>query len=470
MAVAEPPQVQLIALKRGSEEFYSRFVRVGAAGLCAMCLLGIVLGAATKQVAPIAAGALGIVINGTSIALTYRGGGLPGRRLFVYGLLLTGGLAAAIAPPRPQSVAVYMGVAAVSVTLAGFALTRVDLLASAAVGLLIMVLSVERYITLVGFQPETTPAYMAAFGLVVVQVVAVSLFTRHAQSNQQKLHTYVEEVDRVMVHAQRIAKGDLGGTVEGDSEVSETIRTMLEGLRTMVMRTREAAAALSSSAQEIAAMARQQEQGAVEQASAVAQVHKTLARLLEGSSFAAQSTEEVFRNVELTQKTSEVVAQRASALSAHTRRISALLEVIKSIANKSEILALNAALEGARAGGAGRGFSLVASQMQRLAESVMGSVRDVRALVEDIEGATGATLSATEESTRLSARATAAARQISVTLQQQRGSTEQVATAMRDIQEVTALVAAGSTQSLSATQDLTRLAGELKLAIEGFRG
>ena len=467
----EARQTHVAAFARRAEGFRSRIVRAGAIGMGGLCLATAVLGAVKRDATPLAAGLLGLLLYSASYALTFRRSGVLGRRFFLYGLLFNlAGVSLSSTGNITDGLGVFVTATALGITLAGLLLTRLDLALSVVIGVASLIAMVVRQAAQDGWHAERTGAHVATGATLVTIGIVVSLFTAHAQENQQKLHSYVDDVDRVMEHARRIAKGDLAGEVEGESEVSETIRMMLEGLRGMVTRMREAAAALSSSAQQIATMARQQEQGAVEQASAVTQVHRTLAKLLDGSTQAAQSTEEVFRSVEQTQRTSEVVAQRAAALSAHTRRIAALLEVIKEIANKSEILALNAALEGARAGGAGRGFSLVASQMQRLAESVMGSVRDVRALVEDIEGATGATLSATEESTRLSARATAAARQISVTLQQQRGSTEQVATAMRDIQEVTALVAAGSTQSLSATQDLTRLAGELKLAIEGFRG
>jgi methyl-accepting chemotaxis protein len=459
---------QLAALKQATDTFYSRFVRVGALIIGALGLFVVVFGLVQKVPSSIASGLGAVVVNATAYALTFRGGGLMGRRIFVFGLIAVV-LAAGVFSEIGPSFAAYVAVASVTVTLAGFTLPRVDALVSCAASVATVALVIVKMVLADGWHPDLVSTYATCVGFVVVQSVAVMLFTGHTRENQGKLHAYVEDVDRVMQHARRIAKGDLTSAVDGDSEVSEMIHVMLVGLRTMVTRTRDAAAALASSAQEIAAMARQQEQGAVEQASAVTQVHKTLATLLAGSSQAAQNTDDVFRNVELTQKTTEVVAQRAAALSAHTRRISALLEIIKSIANKSEILALNAALEGARAGEAGRGFSLVASQMQRLAESVMDSIRDVRTLVEDIDAATAATLAATEESTQLSAKATAAARQISVRLQQQRGSTEQVAAAMQDIQQVTTQVSAGSTQSLSATRDLTRLAEELKRAIEGFQ-
>lgn len=461
-------QPRLKSLDQESERFYSRFIRVGAGSIAAIAVLALVAGLMTRNVVSIAAGGASVVLNAVTFAMLRGDGSILGRRVFVYGITAIA-LAASMFGPAREQLAVFTVLAALLVTLAGFALRRIDLIVTSVLGASAVVIVWAKWVLEYGWNAELAGSHISAIGLVVVQIVAISLFTAHARDTQRKLRTHVDEIDRVMVAAQRIAKGDLACTIEGESEVSETIRAMLDGLRTLVTRTREATTALSSSAQEIAAMARQQEQGAVEQASAVTQVHKTLATVLEGSQHAAQSTDEVFRNVELTQKTSETVAQRAAALSAHTRRISAILEIIKSIANKSEILALNAALEGARAGEAGRGFSLVASQMQRLAESVMDSVRDVRSLVEDIEAATSATLAATEESTQLAAKATTAARQIGATLQRQRGSTEQVAAAMHDIEQVASQVSVGSSQALAATKDLTRLAGELKRTVEGFQ-
>src|SRR4029077_20627123 len=124
------------------------------------------------------------------------------------------------------------------------------------------------------------------------------------------------------------------------------------------------------------------------------------------------------------QENSQVVAERIAALSGHTRRISEILEVIKDIANKSDLLALNAALEGTKAGEAGRGFSLVAAQMQRLAENVMGSVQDIKKLVADIRDASQAAVLATEEGTKLADATTEMARQIRLITQQQQTGTE----------------------------------------------
>lgn len=460
-------RTQLEEIEEESNAFLARFVRIASGSMSVMC---VVVGAASvpvKLLDGFFGSLVGLLLFAGSYALTYRGDGLWGRRLFVHGFLVPALLGVLIADEA--QIAPYSVMVGLALVFTAFLAARIDLVVSVVLSYAILVVLIAKSIRIHGLGLEHATTYITVTGLIGIQAIALALFTKNARRNQERLHTHITDIDRVVVHAGRIARGDLAGSVEGETDVSETIRTMLEGLRSLVIRARGAAAAMSSSARQIAAMARTQEQGAIEQASAVGQVHRTLAVLLEGSAQAAERVEEVFRNVEMTQKTSEVVAHRAAALSVHTRRISSILEIIKAIANKSEILALNAALEGARAGDAGRGFSLVASQMQRLAENVQDSVRDVRVLVEDIETATSATLSATDESTQLSARATAAARQISATLKQQRGSTEQVANAMRDIQHVASQATAGSGQSLAATQELTRLARELDQAIEGFQ-
>jgi methyl-accepting chemotaxis protein len=216
-------------------------------------------------------------------------------------------------------------------------------------------------------------------------------------------------------------------------------------------------------------MARQQEQGAIGQASAVAEVRQTLESLLSSSERVAESTKDVFASVEKTKSTNDMIVERINGLDKQIRRITEILAIIKEIANKSDILALNASLEGAKAGEAGRGFSLVANQMQRLAENVMESVKDVRALTEDIQQATAATIVATQEGAEQSSAATTAARQINVISQQQRSSTEQVTQAMNGIAEVASQVSAGTSQTLEATQALSMQAETLTQLVAEYR-
>lgn len=300
----------------------------------------------------------------------------------------------------------------------------------------------------------TSVVLMAAAG-------AILAFVRHARQNQELLRARLHDIDQVIERARRIATGDLTGVVERDGDVGEVVGSMLDGLRGLVDQIQTNAAQVASASSEIAAMAQQQERSAVEQGGAIEETRRTVAGLLEASGEIAASARGVAENASSTLHNAQLIANRIHTLTAQTQRIADILEIIKEVANKSELLALNAALEGAKAGEAGRGFSLVASQMQRLAESVMESVKGVKDLTTDIREATNATALATEDATKLAADTADAAQRIRVILEQQNSSTEQVTRAIDDIAEATHQAAAGTNQTLQAVRELSMIAERL---------
>lgn len=240
------------------------------------------------------------------------------------------------------------------------------------------------------------------------------------------------------------------------------LRETLASRNELVQQTSETAVQLNAAAGDFLAGARQQERGASEQSSAVEETRRTMTSLLESGRLIAQTAQSVLHNAERTQENSQVVADRIAALSAHSRRITEISEVIKEIANKSDLLALNAALEGTKAGEAGRGFSLVATQMQKLAENVMGSVRDIKELAATITQATQASVLATEESTKLAADTTLSARQIAQVIAQQQNGTEQVTLAMNEVAKIAGDTTEASAQSVRSSQNLIRLSETLQ--------
>lgn len=140
-----------------------------------------------------------------------------------------------------------------------------------------------------------------------------------------------------------------------------------------------------------------------------------------------------------------------------------LLDAVKEIATKSELLALNAALEGSRAGEAGRGFSLVAAQMQRLAESVAASVRDIQTQLDDVRRAGQAGAVAIEQSTGTADATAERAEQIRLTTQQQQAGVEQVNGAMTDL-------ASSVTDTVQTSTAIAASAAELRTMALGSEG
>lgn len=255
--------------------------------------------------------------------------------------------------------------------------------------------------------------------------------------------------------ADEVAGGDLTGRVEMSGQVADAFNRMMEAQRLVVREIATTSDRLAAAATETYRASQEQEQAASFQATSVEQVSSTMQALLEGASNISESARGVLANAERTRETSELTATKIAELSGHANRIGEILEIIRDIADRSDLLALNASIEGTRAGEAGRAFSLVAAEMRRLAERVTASVQDVKSLVSDIRASGSSTVMATEEGRRLAESTTESARLITNVTQQQRTGTEQVSRSMSDIAAVLA-------QSVSSTRQTRSLAAELK--------
>ena len=255
--------------------------------------------------------------------------------------------------------------------------------------------------------------------------------------------------------ADAIAKGDLRVQIHGKGELPDAFRGMLGSLRGMVHQISETSVELGSAATEIFAASQEQEAAAASQSSAMEEISRTMDSLSQSAAHVSEAVRGVLSNAERTLENTDSMVRRISELSAHAGRIAEILEVIREIADKSDLLALNGSLEANRAGEMGHGFALVAGEMRRLAERVTASVQDVKRLVSDIRESGSTTVMATEESRRLAQGTTEAARQITFVTQQQRSGTEQVSQSVKGIADVV-------TQAVSATAQTRTSAERLK--------
>src|SRR5262249_58166073 len=134
----------------------------------------------------------------------------------------------------------------------------------------------------------------------------------------------------------------------------------------------------------IQAGTREQERAASQQSDEIREVSIAIARLADSAGDISMAAGEVLGNAEQTRKRADEVVDEIAELGRHITRVSELLELIREVADRSDLLALNGSLEATRAGEAGRGFALVANEMRRLAERVTGTVADVRSTVAAI--------------------------------------------------------------------------------------
>lgn len=285
----------------------------------------------------------------------------------------------------------------------------------------------------------------------------------------RSFHLMLGSLRGLQSYVQRVAAGDLSRTTDMPGDLSDALNQMVAAQRELVRQIADTGVQLNAAASEFLANAQQQERGATDQASAVEQTRRAMAALQAAANQIAAAAQDVLTNAERAQQNSQVVAQRIAALSTQTDRITEVLDVIKAIANKSDLLALNAALEGTKAGEAGRGFSLVASQMQRLAENVMRAVSDIKELTGSVMDATQETVLATELSTKLAEDTTRSARQIALISQQQQSGADQTTGAMDDVSYVALQTAQGSKDIVGSASDLIDLSRRLQDLVGRFQ-
>lgn len=212
--------------------------------------------------------------------------------------------------------------------------------------------------------------------------------------------------------------------------------------------------------------ARNQETSSAQEAAAVAETRRSMETLLDSAQQIADRSSEVLGNAERSVNGSQQIANRIGNLNELAEKIADILATIMQVADKADLLALNASLEGTRAGEAGKGFALVAAEMRRLAENVMESVAGIRDLMKNMRDASQAAVTASVEGTRSSTATTHSAREIALLTQGQRKATEQVIASMDEMGHILNHTLDGIQYTTSSAKRLTVLAADLSEIVD----
>jgi methyl-accepting chemotaxis protein WspA len=226
------------------------------------------------------------------------------------------------------------------------------------------------------------------------------------------------KVDALLAAVARAARGDLTSeiAIRGDDAVGrlgEGVATMLGNLRSLINNVQRAGIQVTTSATQIAASARQQEATGIEQAQTSVEVLATtreisantslLLRTLEESTevadYTTAATADAQDNIKRMDETmqqmvaaTDAIGAKLAALSEKASTINGVLTTITKVADQTNILSLNAAIEAEKAGEAGRGFSVVASEIRRLADQTSVSTWDIEQMLKEMQSAVAASV------------------------------------------------------------------------------
>jgi methyl-accepting chemotaxis protein len=270
----------------------------------------------------------------------------------------------------------------------------------------------------------------------------------------------------------------------------------------------EAVGQVESSSAELQAAANQQASGAKEQATAMNEIDTTISELLATSRQIAESAQRVSETAEQTAGASRAghgtvdltdesisgirgqvdqIVARMLELGNKSQQIGSVLDIVSELAEQTNILAINATIEAAGAGDAGKRFSVVADEIRKLADRVGGSTKEIRALIDDVRSAVNTTVMATEAGSKavdtgsrqfadvastfkkisdLVLTTTEAAREIELSTKQQATAVEQVKIAISNVTQASKETEASSGQTLQTASQLAILSKGLRRIVQ----
>ncbi|MDP2227626.1 MAG: methyl-accepting chemotaxis protein [Moraxellaceae bacterium] len=312
-----------------------------------------------------------------------------------------------------------------------------------------------------------------------------------------------------------LADGDLTvqATVTEDftGAIADSINYSIDQLRGLVTTINQTAVQVSAAAQETQStamhLAEASEHQAQEIAGASAAVNEMAVSIDQVSANAAESAAVAERSVAIAHKGAEVVqntisgmdtireqiqetSKRIKRLGESSQEIGDIVSLINDIADQTNILALNAAIQASMAGEAGRGFAVVADEVQRLAERSAAATKQIEQLVKTIQTDTNEAVISMEQTTAEVVRGARLAQDAGVALEeietvsrnladliqnisnaarQQAASAGHISNTMNVIQEITSQTTAGTIATARSIGNLAEMANELRQSVAGFK-
>ena len=326
----------------------------------------------------------------------------------------------------------------------------------------------------------------------------------------------VAPLRQALATANRIAEGDLSHDVQTSrrdelGQLQRSIGQMTVNLRALIGGINDSARQIASAAEQLSAVTEQTRAGVNGQKQETEQVatamnemlatSQEVARHAEQASIAATEADqqaglgdqvvgEAITHIEHLAAEMNRTSQAMQGLQQESQKIGSVLEVIKSVSEQTNLLALNAAIEAARAGEAGRGFAVVADEVRSLAQRTQQSAEEIEGLIGGLQRGTQQaadimdnSLSLTDNSVELTRRAGQALTnitrtvsviqemnpQIAAAAEEQSAVAEEINRSVLKVKEASEQTSAASEQTAAASTELARLGTDLQRSVGKFK-